>query len=207
MKLTSLNPQKAGVKIIDFSEVPSDLLLVVIGLVARMVFTVQQWTAKENKHPISLMVDEAHLNIPERINQNAAAKLGLKSFERIAKEGSKYRVSLTVISQRPSEVNRTALNQCNNFIALQLTNSEDQPAIKKLLPDKLAGLTDVLPIFNSCEALIVGDASLLPRRVIIVESTIKPKSAAIKFWKEWSNEKAKQDIATPVKGLRKQSKA
>ncbi len=204
---TTISSQKAGVKIIDFSEVPSDVLPLVIGLVARIVFTVQQWTTKENQHPICLLCDEAHLYIPERTNQDAASELGLKSFERIAKEGRKYGVSLTVISQRPSEVNRTVLSQCNNFISLRLSNAEDQALIKKLLPDNLAGLTDVLPILDIGEALVVGDASLLPTRVIIDEPTIKPESATIKFWKEWSNKKAKQDIATAVTGLRKQSKA
>jgi DNA helicase HerA-like ATPase len=194
------------VKIIDFSEVPSDVLPLVIGLVARIIFTVQQWTNKENQHPISLLCDEAHLYIPERTNQDAAAELGLKSFERIAKEGRKYGVSLTVISQRPSEVNRTVLSQCNNFIALRLSNAEDQAVIKRLLPDNLSGLTDVLPILDIGEALVVGDASLLPTRVIIDEPTIKPESATVKFWKEWSNDKAKQDIANAVVGLRKQSR-
>ncbi len=201
-----LNPKKAGIKIIDFSEVPSDVLPLVIGLVARIVFTVQQWTIKENRHPICLLCDEAHLYIPERTNQDAASELGLESFERIAKEGRKYGVSLTVISQRPAEVNRTVLSQCNNFIALRLSNAEDQAVIKKLLPDNLAGLTDVLPILDIGEALIVGDASLLPTRIIIDEPTIKPTSATRDFWKDWSNDKAKQDIETAVKGLRKQSK-
>ncbi len=204
---SALSKEKSGVKISDFSEVPSDVLPLVIGLVARVVFTVQQWTAKENQHPISLLCDEAHLYIPERTNQDAAAELGLKSFERIAKEGRKYGVSLTVISQRPAEVNRTVLSQCNNFIALRLSNAEDQAVIKKLLPDNLSGLTDVLPILDIGEALVVGDASLLPTRVIIDEPKIKPESATIKFWQEWSNDKAKQDIATAVTGLRKQSKA
>lgn len=200
------NGSKAGIKIIDFSEVPSDVLPLVIGLVARIVFTVQQWTITNKRHPICLFCDEAHLYIPERTNQDAAAELGLKSFERIAKEGRKYGVSLIVISQRPAEVNRTVLSQCNNFIALRLSNAEDQAVIKKLLPDNLAGLTDVLPILDIGEALIVGDASLLPTRVIIGEPTIKPQSATIKFWNEWSNEKAEQDIQTAVTGLRRQSK-
>lgn len=203
---STLSKEKAGVKIIDFSEVPSDVLPLVIGLVARVVFTVQQWTSKEYQHPTSLLCDEAHLYIPERTNQDAAAELGLKSFERIAKEGRKYGISLTVISQRPAEVNRTVLSQCNNFIALRLSNAEDQAVIKKLLPDNLSGLTDVLPILDIGEALVVGDASLLPTRVIIDEPKVKPESATIKFWKEWSNDKAKQDIATAVTGLRKQSK-
>ncbi len=203
---STLNQTKTGVKIIDFSEVPSDVLPLVIGLVARIVFTVQQWTNKENQHPIALLCDEAHLYIPERTNQDATSELGLKSFERIAKEGRKYGVSLTVISQRPSEVNRTVLSQCNNFISLRLTNAEDQSVIKKLLPDNLAGLTEVLPILDIGEALVVGDASLLPTRIIIDEPTIKPESATIKFWKEWSSDKAKQDIANAVISLRKQSK-
>ncbi len=204
---TTSNPKNAGVKIIDFSEVPSDVLPLVIGLVARLVFTVQQWTIRENQHPIALLCDEAHLYIPERTNQDAASELGLKSFERIAKEGRKYGVSLTVISQRPAEVNRTVLSQCNNFIALRLSNAEDQGVIKRLLPDNLAGLTEVLPILDIGEALIVGDASLLPTRVIIDEPKIKPESATVKFWKEWSSDTSKQDIATAVSGLRKQSKA
>ncbi len=204
---TSSNPKKAGVKIIDFSEVPSDVLPLVIGLVARLVFTVQQWTVRENQHPIALLCDEAHLYIPERTNQDAAAELGLKSFERIAKEGRKYGVSLTVISQRPAEVNRTVLSQCNNFIALRLSNAEDQAVIKRLLPDNLSGLTDVLPILDIGEALVVGDASLLPTRIIIDEPKIKPESATVKFWKEWSADTSKQDIATAVSGLRKQSKS
>lgn len=203
---SELNEKKSGVKIIDFSEVPSDVLPLVIGLVARMIFTVQQWTTKENQHPICLLCDEAHLYIPERTNQDSASELGLKSFERIAKEGRKYGVSLTVISQRPSEVNRTVLSQCNNFISLRLSNAEDQAVIKRLLPDNLTGLTEVLPILDIGEALIVGDASLLPTRVLISEPKIKPDSATIKFWKEWSNKDAKQDIKNAVIGLRKQSK-
>lgn len=204
---TSSNPKKAGVKIIDFSEVPSDVLPLVIGLVARLIFSVQQWTIRENQHPIALLCDEAHLYIPERTNQDSASELGLKTFERIAKEGRKYGVSLTVISQRPAEVNRTVLSQCNNFIALRLSNAEDQAVIKRLLPDNLSGLTDVLPILDIGEALVVGDASLLPTRIIIDEPNIKPESATVKFWKEWSTDTAKQDINTAVNGLRKQSKS
>ena len=92
-------------------------------------------------------------------------------------------------------------------IPVRLSNAEDQAVIKRLLPDNLNGLTEVLPILDIGEALIVGDASLLPTRVIVDEPKIKPESATMKFWKEWSNEKATQDIETAVNGLRKQSKS
>ena len=203
---TKLNDKNCGIKVIDFSEIPSDILPLIIGLVARLIFTVQQWTTSDKRHPISLLCDEAHLYIPERINQDSASELGLRTFERIAKEGRKYGVSLVVISQRPSEVNRTVLSQCNNFISLRLSNAEDQAVIKRLLPENLSGLTDILPILDIGEALVVGDCSLLPTRILIDEPTIKPDSATIQFWKEWSNNGAEQDIANAVSGLRKQSK-
>ena len=203
---TKLNDKNRGIKVIDFSEIPSDILPLVIGLVARLIFTVQQWTTSDKRHPISLLCDEAHLYIPERISQDSASELGLRTFERIAKEGRKYGVSLVVISQRPSEVNRTVLSQCNNFISLRLSNAEDQAVIKRLLPENLAGLTDILPILDIGEALVVGDCSLLPTRILIDEPTIKPDSATIQFWKEWSNDEAEQDIANAVSGLRRQSK-
>lgn len=198
--------KKSGVKVIDFSEVPSDVLPLVIGLISRLIFSVQQWTTQENRHPIALFCDEAHLYIPERTNQDSASELGLKNFERIAKEGRKYGVNLTVISQRPSEVNRTVLSQCNNFISLRLSNAEDQAVIKKLLPDNLAGLTDSLPILDIGEALVVGDASLLPTRINISEPKIKPQSATINFWQEWSKDEEKMSIKNAVIGLRNQSK-
>ena len=78
---SEVNRKKAGVKIIDLSEVPSDVLPLVIGLLARIIFSVQQWTAKESQHPICLLCDEAHLYIPERSNQDTASELSLKNFE------------------------------------------------------------------------------------------------------------------------------
>jgi DNA helicase HerA-like ATPase len=204
---TKLNTKKAGVKIIDFSEVPSDILPLIIGLVGRIIFSVQQWMNKDNRHPICLFCDEAHLYIPERTSQDSISEIGLKAYERIAKECRKYGVSLTVISQRPAEVNRTVLSQCNNYISLRLTNAEDQSVIKKLLPDNLAGITDVLPILDIGEALVVGDASLLPTRIIIEQPSIKPQSATIDFWRQWSSIDAKQDINSGVLGLRKQSRS
>ncbi len=195
-----------GVKVIDFSEVPSDILPLIISLVGRIIFSVQQWTSSEFRHPISLFCDEAHLYIPEKNTTDSVSQIGLNTFERIAKEGRKYGLGLVVISQRPSEVNRTVMSQCNNFIALRLTNAEDQSVIKRLLPDNLAGLTDIIPILDIGEALVVGDASLLPTRINIKEPNIKPSSATIEFWKEWDNSSKTQDLSTAIKNLRMQSK-
>jgi len=192
-----------GVKIIDFSEVPSDILPLIIGLVARVVFSVQQWTEKDKQHPIALLCDEAHLYIPER-HEAGVSEVGLKSFERIAKEGRKYGVGLVVISQRPAEVNRTVLSQCNNFVAMRLTNAEDQGVIRRLMPDTLGSFAELLPILDIGEALVVGDAAMLPSRIRIDEPKKHPSSATVDFWDRWAEDKIESGIPAAVEALRKQ---
>ena len=199
-------PDKAGgVKIIDFSEVPSDILPVIVSLVARLVFSLQQWTAPGKRHPVALFCDEAHLYMPERARGDAANEISISIFERVAKEGRKYGVGLVVISQRPSEVNRTVLSQSNNLIAMRLTNAEDQGVVRRLLPDSLGGFSDLLPILDTGEGLVVGDASLLPSRIRIAEPTNHPNSGTVDFWDEWSKEEPVGAISAAVSGWRKQT--
>lgn len=194
-----------GVKIIDFSEVPSDVLPLIVSLIARVIFSVQQWMDRKTIHPVALFCDEAHLYVPENARQGVEVS-SLSSFERIAKEGRKYGVSLVVITQRPSEVNRTVLSQANNFIAMRLTNVDDQNVIKRLLPDNLGNYADLLPILDVGEAIVVGDASLLPSRIVVDEPEHTPNSATVDFWDEWSRESVADGIGDAVEALRKQSR-
>lgn len=194
-----------GVKIINFSEVPSDILPLIVSLLARIVFSVQQWMVRDQISPLAIFCDEAHLYIP------ASAQLGvelssLQSFERIAKEGRKYGIGLVIVSQRPSEVNRTVLSQSSNFIAMRLTNADDQSVIKKLLPDSIGNFADLLPVLDIGEAIAVGDASLLPSRILIDEPKQKPNSATVKFWDEWSRDTLPNAIGAAVQAMRQQGR-
>ena len=203
---TKDQPDKiGGLKIVDFSEVPSDILPLIISLVAGMVFSVQQWTSMEKRHPIALFCDEAHLYVPERQSSIGTDRISIEIFERIAKEGRKYGVGLVVISQRPSEVNRTVLSQCNNLVAMRLTNGDDQNVVRRLLPDSLGGFSDLLPVLDTGEALVVGDASLLPTRVRIKKPNNKPNSGTIPFWDKWGEDKAVASIPEAVANWRKQA--
>ncbi|WP_440338688.1 ATP-binding protein [Megamonas funiformis] len=194
-----------GVKIIDFSEVPSDVLPLVVSLVARLIFSVQQWTDREKINPIAIFCDEAHLYIPQNTKQGMETQSST-NFERIAKEGRKYGIGLVVITQRPSEVDRTVLSQNSNFIAMRLTNADDQNVIKKLLPDSLGNFGELLPILDVGEALVVGDASLLPSRININRPNPEPNSATIGFWSEWSKENTDNSLDVAIESLRRQTK-
>lgn len=195
---------KGGVKIIDFSEVPSDVLPLIVGMVARLAFSVQQWLPSGNRHPIALFCDEAHLYIPESA-PSGAAENSIAVFERIAKEGRKYGVGLVVISQRPAEVNRTVVSQCNNLISMRLTNGDDQSVVRRLLPDSLGGFGDLLPILDTGEALVVGDAILLPTRVRIAPPANEPLSGTIDFWDRWADGSISTSLSNAVESWRKQT--
>ncbi len=196
------------IKVIDFSEVPSDVLPIMVGLVARIIFQIQFWTSNDERQPIALVCDEAHLYLPKKTDINPIEKRAVESFERIAKEGRKYGVALLVVSQRPSDVSKTILSQCNNFIALRLTNSSDQNVVKDLMPDTLESFMEILPILDTGEALIVGDAVLLPTRVKMDKPSKGncPLSATIDFWDEWSEKEKETDLIKAVENMRKQSR-
>lgn len=157
------------------------------------------------RHPIALLCDEAHLYIPNKTSFTGADDVSIEIFERIAKEGRKYGVSLVVISQRPSEVNKTILSQCSNYISMRLTNADDQGVIKKLLPDNLGGLSELLPTLDTGEALVVGDASLIPSRIRIAEPKQKPNSGTVDFWNRWQEDSQSSRIDIAIENWRKQN--
>lgn len=195
---------RGGVKIIDFSEVPSDVLPLIVGMVARLAFSIQQWSPQVARHPVALFCDEAHLYIPQDPTSGAAEN-AIATFERIAKEGRKYGVGLVVISQRPAEVNRTVVSQCNNLIAMRLTNGDDQAVVRRLLPDSLGGFGDLLPVLDTGEALVVGDAILLPTRIRIAKPTNEPLSGTIDFWDRWSEATDSAALDKAVESWRRQT--
>lgn len=175
---------KPGVKILDFSTVPGDVLPVVVGVLARLMYQVQFWMEESDRTPFTFVCDEAHLYLPAT-ETRLAEQRALDSFERIAKEGRKYGVSLMVVSQRPSDVSRTVLSQCNNFMVLRLTNDQDRSVVQRLVPDNLSGLTDSLPLLDIGEAIVLGDSMILPSRIKLSAPAIKPISATREFWSEW----------------------
>ncbi len=198
---------KSQVKVINFSEVPSEILPVIVGLVARIIFQVQFWTDRKKRKPIALVCDEAHMYLPKKEGRNPVEQRAIENFEKIAKEGRKYGVALLVVSQRPSDVSTTILSQCNNIVALRLTNAGDQATVKRLMPESLQGLMDILPILDIGEALIVGDSVLLPSRIRIRPPTEEPLSATIDFWNEWSKTTQDPDFARIVENMRRQHRA
>jgi len=179
----------ANVTILDLSGIPFEVLSVTVSLISRIMFEFGYFYKKYKEDvdvPILLVYEEAHKYVPQ--SDMAKYRASKESIERIAKEGRKYGISILVASQRPSEVSVTIFAQCNNFIAMRLTNPDDQSFIKKLLPDTLGGLTNNLPVLRTGEAIIIGDAIEIPSIVQIDRCNPEPSSSDIPYLEKWRTE-------------------
>jgi hypothetical protein len=182
---------KANVTIVDLSGIPFEVLSITVSLVSRLIFDFSFHYSKLrhekdllNDVPVMIVCEEAHNYVPQR--DTAAYRSSRKSLERIAKEGRKYGLSLMVVSQRPSEVSETIFAQCNNFLALRLTNNADQNYVKKLFPDNSNGITDILPNLAPGECVVVGDAVLIPAVVQMPLPDPEPHSKNVRVHQEWT---------------------
>ncbi len=181
---------KANVTIVDLSGIPFEVLSISVSLVSRLIFDfcfhyskLRHEMGMQNDIPVMIVCEEAHNYVPQR--DEVAYRASRKSLERIAKEGRKYGLSLMVVSQRPSEVSETIFAQCNNFLALRLTNNADQNYVKRLFPDNSSGVTDILPNLAPGECVIVGDAVLLPVVVQMPLPNPEPQSRSVCVHREW----------------------
>jgi DNA helicase HerA-like ATPase len=113
-------------------------------------------------HPVFIVLEEAHNLIPAN-SQTRASRI----INTIAAEGRKFRVFLTLITQRPSKINPDTLSQCGSQNIMQLTNPDDQRAVQKASEAISAELLDDLPGLNKGEAVVLGQLTRIPVMVHI----------------------------------------
>lgn len=190
-QFTGYGQVKRNVTIIDLSGIPFEVLSVVVSLITRLIFSFNFFfrkakVADDGDVPFLLVYEEAHNYVP----RSESAKYGSvkKAIERIAKEGRKYGISLMIVSQRPSEISETVFSQCNNFIAMRLTNPSDQQYVKRLLPDAVGGITDGLPSLERQEVIVIGDSIAIPSIVKVDDIIDRPNSQDIDFHGEWQKD-------------------
>ncbi|MGB9742111.1 MAG: ATP-binding protein [candidate division WOR-3 bacterium] len=186
--------------VIDLSGVPADAVGVVVAVVTRVVFEFNLWNPERERCPILVVLEEAHNYVPSRSDGRFTA--ARTAVERLTKEGRKYGIGMIVVSQRPKELSETVLSQCNTFIAMRLTNPEDQDYVRRLVPDSLAGLMDMLPALRTGEALILGEAVPMPTRILVDMPDPKPESGNIEFAKWWQQGPGQLDLERLVRRWR-----
>lgn len=172
--------------IVDVSNLPFEVLESVTALLGRIVLEFVSHFSDRGKYPIVIVLEEAQNYIAE--NKDSVAKV---VFERIAREGRKYGISLVVCSQRPSELSKTVLSQCNSFIIHRLQNPEDQKYVRGLISSANADILEQLPIIPQQHAIITGDCVRTPIQVRIDSVSPTPNSHNPHYVDRWLDKELK----------------
>ena len=175
------------VKNIDLSEVPHDVAIPIIGVITKLVYEIQRTYKSKDVNPVTLVCDEAHVYIPNDFSLSASQRRMVEIFENIAKEGRKFGVTLFPASQRPSELNKTIMAQCANFIVGKMNNENDKAMIKGMMPEGSESVIDETSMFSPGDVFVIGDAVPIPLKIHVALAEERPQSRTIAFWDRWKN--------------------
>lgn len=160
--------------IIDLNDASDEIVELASAVVARLIFDRMRRADPRNVMPVHLILEEAHRYIAEKPSR-FAIDAGL-TFQRIAKEGRKYGAFLIVASQRPSELSKTVLSQCNNFIIHRIQNPDDLSQIRQMTPFISETVLKRLPSLPKQHALIFGNSVNIPTTFRVRDADPTPYS-------------------------------
>lgn len=195
------------VVVIDLSMLASDVLTMTCAIFGRVLLELREKldSKKRATYPWVIVLEEAHnyagppRSAKER--EDRVLTLSRETFERIAKEGRKFGLSLIAASQRPSEVSPTIMSQCANFVSHRLQNPDDIKHLRGFAPAQAQRHLDQVAILDSGEAIIFGSSVRVPSRVRVRRLETVPDSTTSTPYIEWKNEKSARDLAKKLHEL------
>jgi hypothetical protein len=153
--------------VLNLSGIPYKIVDVVIGIISNLLFDVVYYSLKINRNyegrPLLICFEEAH----KYLKQNTQTSYSQQAVERIMKEGRKFGIGAMIISQRPVEIPNNIISQVSTFIALRLTNSEDQSKISSFAPNNFATFLESFPSLGNGDAFVIGESLKIPMKIKI----------------------------------------
>jgi hypothetical protein len=155
----------------------------VSAVITRLIFERLRRAKIRNAFPVNLVLEEAHRYIADKPSEFALD--ATRIFERVAKEGRKYGLLLLIASQRPSELSKTVLSQCSNFIIHRIQNPEDLQHIRRMTPFISESVLGRLPALPKQHALIFGNSVNVPMTFKVRDAVPRPRSEDAKVGEIW----------------------
>lgn len=166
--------KRSQITVLDMNEVEDEVVEVVSAVTTRLLFERLRRAAERNVLPVNLVLEEAHRYVSERTTELALD--ATRIFERVAKEGRKYGLFITLASQRPSELSRTVLSQCSNYVVHRIQNPEDLQHVRRMTPFISESVLSRLPSLPKQHALIFGNSVTVPTTFRVRDANPLPKS-------------------------------
>lgn len=167
---------------IDISSLDDTATEVVTKVFCKMLFDYMRSLKPRNTMPINLILEEAHRFVRSDMDYGV---LGYNIFERIAKEGRKFGLLMGISSQRPSELSKTVVSQCSNFIIHKIQNPDDIQYVSRMVPYINQGIVDRITYLRRGHALVFGTAINLPTLTAFDKANPTPNSGNSNIVEKW----------------------
>lgn len=153
---------------------------------------------RSNQGPLTLVIDEAHLFMPQSgARAGGAAPAMLHAGNNLVSLGRGLGLRIILISQRPAKLHKDSLTQVETLVAMRLIAPQDRNAIKDWIiewadPDEGNDLISGLP------SMPTGEAVLWSPELGILEKVQFPLAATFDSSKAPTKAKADQLVLAPI---------
>ncbi len=176
---------KAQIVNFNLDDVDDSFAKTITKIFCRILFDFTKSLKDRGSLPFNILLEEAHRYIQ---NDTDTFILGYNIFDRIAKEGRKYGLIMSLISQRPVEISDTVISQCSNFLIFKMNHPRDLDYIKKMVPNISEEIVEKQKTLQPGTCMAFGSAFRIPMIVRMEMPNPQPYSANADVFKQWTTQ-------------------
>lgn len=176
------NGENAQIVNVNLDSLEDRFAKILTKLYSKLFFNYATGLQDRGSFPINIILEEAHRYVN---NDRDIDVLGYNIFDRITKEGRKYGIILGLITQRPSELSRTALSQCSNFLIFRIFHPEDYTMIESIVSSSAREELNQLKGLRKGIALVFGTAFRIPILAQLEMPNPSPLSSNVMITQKW----------------------
>ena len=180
--LVAKNGRKSQIINFNLEDIDDRLAKTIVKIYSKMLFKFTKNLPSRGSIPFHILIEESHRYVQ---NDTDNYMLGYNIFERIAKEGRKFGLIITLVSQRPVELSETVISQISNFLIFKMTHPRDLEYIKKMLPNMSAEIMEKQKSLQPGMCVAFGQAFKVPMIIKLPLPNPEPHSSNVDIVKVW----------------------
>lgn len=169
---------------INLEDVDDAFAKSVVKIFTRLLFELSK-KIQRGSIPFNILLEEAHRYVQK---DNDEFLFGYNIFDRIAKEGRKYGVIMSLISQRPVDLSETVISQCSNFIIFKMSHPRDIEYITKMIPNITEDTIEKQKSLQVGNCLVFGSGFKIPLIAKLELPNPVPQSSSCDVVEKWTNQ-------------------
>lgn len=168
---------------INLEDVDDSFAKSVVKIFTRLLFELSK-KLERGSIPFNILLEEAHRYVQKDTDEFL---FGYNIFDRVAKEGRKYGVIMSLISQRPVDLSETVISQCSNFIIFKMSHPRDIEYITKMIPNITEDTIEKQKSLQVGNCLVFGSGFKIPLIAKLEMPNPMPQSSSCNVVEKWTN--------------------